>query len=123
MRLYRVTFVGGLAAGYILGTRAGRERYDQMRKLIRSVSDSPAFQQAAGALQAHATGLVKSSWNTAATESRKGFDRVRRRGTDAGRAGSTSTAASGNGFANHQARDDKRPFVPVDGDFGDRNLS
>ena len=29
MRLYRITFFGGLAIGYVLGAQAGRERYEQ----------------------------------------------------------------------------------------------
>jgi hypothetical protein len=55
MHRYRITFMTGLAAGFVLGTRAGRERYEQMRKLARGVADNPAVQQAAGAMQAQAT--------------------------------------------------------------------
>ncbi|MVO84297.1 YtxH domain-containing protein [Streptomyces sp. p1417] len=39
---YRLTFVAGLALGYVLGTRAGRERYEQMKKSVREVSQNPA---------------------------------------------------------------------------------
>ncbi|HXP19192.1 MAG TPA: hypothetical protein VN840_06050 [Streptosporangiaceae bacterium] len=123
MRLYRVTFVAGLAAGYALGTRAGRERYDQMRKLVRSFSDSPAVQQAAGALQANATGMVKSAWDRAATGGRRGVARMRGRSAGSDQSTVGNRAASGNGYAGRPDRDDKRPFVPVDGDFGDRGLS
>ena len=55
MHRYRITFMTGLATGYVLGARAGRERYEQMRKLARSMADNPAVQQAAGAMQAQAT--------------------------------------------------------------------
>jgi hypothetical protein len=58
---YRFVFMVGLAIGFVLGTRAGRERYEQMRKLARKVADSPAVQQAAGALQAQAAGYAKSA--------------------------------------------------------------
>jgi hypothetical protein len=61
MHLYRFTFAVGLAAGFIAGTRAGRERYDQMIKMAKATKDSPAFQQAAGAVQAQATGLLSSA--------------------------------------------------------------
>ena len=61
MRLYRITFFTGLAAGYVLGTRAGRERYEQMKKLARQAADNPAVQQAAGAAAAQATGLAKTA--------------------------------------------------------------
>jgi hypothetical protein len=39
---YRLTFVSGLAVGYVLGTRAGRERYEQIRKSVRRVAENPA---------------------------------------------------------------------------------
>ena len=51
---YRFTFFAGLAVGFIVGARAGRERYEQMKKLARKAADSPAMQQAAGAAQAQA---------------------------------------------------------------------
>ncbi|MER7132585.1 YtxH domain-containing protein [Streptosporangium saharense] len=45
---YRLMFGVGLAVGYILGSRAGRERYEQLKRMARRVSDSPAVQEAAG---------------------------------------------------------------------------
>ncbi|MET7359666.1 YtxH domain-containing protein [Streptomyces sp. NPDC005562] len=39
---YRLTFVVGLALGYVLGTRAGRERYEQLKKSAREISQNPA---------------------------------------------------------------------------------
>ncbi|MFJ2261398.1 YtxH domain-containing protein [Streptomyces sp. NPDC087844] len=44
---YRLTFVVGLALGYVLGTRAGRERYEQLRKTARRVSQNPAVRNTA----------------------------------------------------------------------------
>ncbi|MET9698400.1 YtxH domain-containing protein [Streptomyces sp. NPDC006529] len=44
---YKVTFVVGLALGYVLGTRAGRERYEQLRKSAREISRNPAVRNAA----------------------------------------------------------------------------
>jgi hypothetical protein len=61
MHRYRIAFISGLAAGFVLGTRAGRERYEQLKKLARRTADSPAVQQAAGALQAQAADLLKSA--------------------------------------------------------------
>ncbi|WP_433254397.1 YtxH domain-containing protein [Streptosporangium sp. CA-135522] len=45
---YRLMFGVGLAVGYILGSRAGRERYEEIKRLAQRVSDSPAVQEAAG---------------------------------------------------------------------------
>ncbi|MEU6892045.1 YtxH domain-containing protein [Streptomyces sp. NPDC046557] len=44
---YKVTFVVGLAVGYVLGTRAGRERYEQLKKSARQVAQTPAVRNAA----------------------------------------------------------------------------
>ena len=61
MHRYRITFLTGLAVGFVLGARAGRERYEQLKRLSRRVADSPAVQQAAGAAQAQAAGLAKAA--------------------------------------------------------------
>ncbi|UQA95520.1 YtxH domain-containing protein [Streptomyces halobius] len=38
---YRLTFIAGLGIGYVLGTRAGRERYEQLRKSAQRVAQNP----------------------------------------------------------------------------------
>jgi hypothetical protein len=123
MRLYKVTFVSGLAVGYVLGTRAGRERYDQLRKLVRSASDSPAVQQAAGVLQAQAAGTMKSAWDLTTAGCRNSVAAIRGRGRDSGRSAVSGHAMSGNGSAPRPAKEDQRPFVPANGNFGDHGPS
>ncbi|MCX4969135.1 YtxH domain-containing protein [Streptomyces sp. NPDC079020] len=44
---YRLTFIAGLALGYVLGTRAGRERYEQLKKSARQFAENPAVRNAA----------------------------------------------------------------------------
>ncbi|MFF5478150.1 YtxH domain-containing protein [Streptomyces sp. NPDC012935] len=44
---YRLTFVIGIAVGYVLGTRAGRERYEQLKKSARQVAQNPAVRNTA----------------------------------------------------------------------------
>ncbi|MFD7403726.1 YtxH domain-containing protein [Streptomyces sp. NPDC059866] len=44
---YRLTFVVGLAVGYVLGTRAGRERYEQLKKSARQIAQNPAVRNTA----------------------------------------------------------------------------
>jgi hypothetical protein len=61
MQRYRMTFLTGLAVGFVLGARAGRERYEQIKRATRRVADSPAAQQAAGAVQAQAANLAKAT--------------------------------------------------------------
>ena len=48
----------GFGAGYVLGAKAGTERYEQLRRLYENVISSPGFQQATGkAKEAVGTGL------------------------------------------------------------------
>jgi hypothetical protein len=61
MHGYRIAFLGGLAAGFVLGARAGRERYEQIKRAGQRVAESPAAQQAAGAVQAQAAGLARAA--------------------------------------------------------------
>ncbi|WP_306321781.1 MULTISPECIES: YtxH domain-containing protein [unclassified Streptomyces] len=44
---YRLTFIAGLALGYVLGTRAGRERYEKLKKSAREVAQNPAVRNTA----------------------------------------------------------------------------
>ncbi|MEU1789856.1 YtxH domain-containing protein [Streptomyces sparsogenes] len=44
---YRLTFMTGLAVGYVLGTRAGRERYEQLRKGWQRFVQNPAVRNSA----------------------------------------------------------------------------
>jgi tryptophan synthase beta subunit len=41
----RLGVFSGLAVGYVLGTKAGRERYEQLRDLGRRIAGSDAGQQ------------------------------------------------------------------------------
>lgn len=43
----KVAFVVGLGIGYVLGARAGRERYEQLKQWWGRVSGSPALHRAA----------------------------------------------------------------------------
>ncbi|MFD4372125.1 YtxH domain-containing protein [Streptomyces sp. NPDC058486] len=44
---YKLTFVAGLALGYVIGTRAGRERYERMKKAAKDFAQNPAVRNAA----------------------------------------------------------------------------
>ncbi|MEJ3652544.1 hypothetical protein WEH80_06130 [Actinomycetes bacterium KLBMP 9759] len=45
-------FLLGAAVGYVLGARAGRERYEQLKRTYQRVADHPAVQGAAGVVRA-----------------------------------------------------------------------
>jgi hypothetical protein len=53
----KLWFFGGLAAGFVLGTRAGRERYEEIVTNARKVWGHPTVQEAAGVAQAQANKL------------------------------------------------------------------
>ena len=50
----KVLFVVGLGVGYVLGTRAGRERYEQIKSQAQSVWRSPKVQEKATQAQDYA---------------------------------------------------------------------
>lgn len=47
-------FLLGMAVGYVLGSRAGRERYEDIVAVARRVAGSQTVQATAGVLQAQA---------------------------------------------------------------------
>jgi hypothetical protein len=54
----KILFVVGLGAGYVLGTRAGRERYEQIRKAAEGVWNAPTVQQGVGTVKEFASARV-----------------------------------------------------------------
>jgi len=48
----KLSFLVGAAAGYVLGARAGRERYETIVRMARRFAGSQTVQSAAGVLQA-----------------------------------------------------------------------
>jgi hypothetical protein len=50
----KLMFAAGVGLGYLLGTRAGRERFDQITEKARQFWQSDTVQEAAGAVQAKA---------------------------------------------------------------------
>jgi len=60
----KLMFLGGLAAGFVLGTRAGREKYNELVMNARKVWDHPTVQEAAGVVQAQANRLYAEGKET-----------------------------------------------------------
>jgi hypothetical protein len=57
----KLMFLGGLAAGFVLGSRAGRQAYDELARTAKKVKESPTVQEAAGVVQAQATKVYEQS--------------------------------------------------------------
>ena len=57
----RAVFGIGFATGYVLGARAGRERYETLIRTVRSVKEQPVVQGAAGIVAAQAGTLASKA--------------------------------------------------------------
>ncbi|WP_369252604.1 hypothetical protein [Geodermatophilus amargosae] len=80
----KFSFLVGFGAGYVLGARAGRERYEQIRGLWSDAKDNPQLQGLAGMAQARADDVVSS------VKSKMGRDT----GSDVSSARSTGTTTT-----------------------------
>ena len=96
----RITFLAGFAAGFVVGTRAGRERYEQMVKLGRKAAKNPAVRRATRAAGSKATELSKTAGQKAAERlpklaetAKNSASKVRIPGRNSG--GDDSSAANG----------------------------
>lgn len=54
----KIAFVLGAAVGYVLGTRAGRERYEQIKRGAQSVWNTEPVQRGVGVVRTAAQGRV-----------------------------------------------------------------
>ena len=83
----RLGVLVGFGAGYVLGAKAGRDRYEQLRRLYENVQASPAFQKATG----KAKDAVGSGLGSAKDIASGGVSKV----TDAVKARSTNDHPTG----------------------------
>ncbi|MFD0686694.1 YtxH domain-containing protein [Actinomadura fibrosa] len=72
----KYTFIAGAAIGYVLGTRAGRERYEQLKRLSRQVSENPKVQEVTGTLQAKGGEFAEVAKEKAGSLTASAKDRV-----------------------------------------------
>ena len=63
----KATFLAGFGAGYVLGARAGRARYEQIYRAARAFASNPAVQSTATQLQ-HQAGDVLITAKDRATD-------------------------------------------------------
>jgi hypothetical protein len=96
----KLWFIGGLAAGFVLGARAGRERYEELVRNARKVWDHPTVQEAAGVAQAQANRLYEEG------KDRLAHTRVGEKltgGTDDALAASTTSTGASSANRNNSA--------------------
>ena len=63
----KVTFLAGFGTGYVLGARAGRARYEQIRSAARSFASNPTVQSTASSVQSSATQAVTAAKDKASS--------------------------------------------------------
>ena len=62
---YRAMFLAGLAVGFVLGARAGRERYEQIVKYSQQVAGHPAVQKVTQTVTTKTTEYTKTAMSKA----------------------------------------------------------
>lgn len=70
----KLTLLTAAAAGYVLGARAGRDRYEQIASTARSVMGNPKVQAAKQQAQDVATEKARVAASTVASKVRSGSD-------------------------------------------------
>jgi hypothetical protein len=60
----KLSFLIGGAVGYVLGAKAGRDRYESIVRLARRVGGSQTVQSTAGVLQARVTSVAQKARET-----------------------------------------------------------
>lgn len=66
--LRKTMIATGVAAGYVLGARAGRERYEQIRRQVNTLLRRPEVQQATESLKHTATEAAHAAKDGAAAK-------------------------------------------------------
>lgn len=68
----KLSLLLGAAIGYVLGARAGRERYEQIVSLARKIAGSQTVQSTAGVLQAQVDDLRHRAMDVVHTKRHSG---------------------------------------------------
>lgn len=62
--MHKLTLMVGFSAGYVLGTRAGRERYAELQATFRELRGKPPVEQATTAAKQAAAELTRTARST-----------------------------------------------------------
>ncbi|WP_401000237.1 YtxH domain-containing protein [Agromyces sp. GXQ0307] len=89
----KILFVVGLGVGYVLGTRAGRERYEQIRKAAEGVWNQPAVQDGVQTAKDFAMARVGDVSDTVLENAKKLVRQISEGSTTTG-SGSTSKSTT-----------------------------
>ena len=56
----KLSYLAGFGAGYVLGSKAGRERYEEIKRAYARAKDDPRLQSLAGMAQARVDDALSS---------------------------------------------------------------
>lgn len=87
-------FVVGLGVGYVLGTRAGRERYEQIRKAAEDIWNQPKVQEGVGTVKEFAMSRVGDVSDAVLDGAKKLVKQVSGTQASTTRSGSSSSGSS-----------------------------
>jgi hypothetical protein len=90
-----IPFLVGAGVGYVLGTRAGHERYEQLSRAYRRLADHPSVQGAAGVARAKAGEAVQAGVSIAKDKVSSGGSSEGGEPTAPGRATANGSTAPG----------------------------
>lgn len=87
----KVVLLTGMAVGYVLGTRAGREQYERIRSQARSMWGDPRVQEQVSHVQQTVKEQVPVVQEKVTEVARKASDRSSGAGTGSGTGGTSGT--------------------------------
>ncbi len=67
----KLMFAAGVGIGYVLGTRAGRQKFDQMMAQAKRFWESNTMQEAAGVVQAQAGRIYDTGKRTVTDQAQR----------------------------------------------------
>jgi hypothetical protein len=77
-RMKKLILLTGIAIGYVLGSAAGRERYEQIRARAKKVAESPTVQTAAAKASEQAAAAADAAKEKATDAASAVADKARR---------------------------------------------
>lgn len=112
----KIAFVLGAAVGYVLGTRAGRERYEQIKRGAQTVWETDAVQRGVGAVRGVAQDRIEDVKDTAVRLGKDLFASLVHQGEGSDQAGAREgrTAARKHGSASGRPGTTQKPEAAIE---------